>query len=371
MVSSSKGPVALLSGTNTDKRLTVLLHVVFWLLAYQWFIFQSRWLSGNQHPQVTTLLALNRNVVVIIAFYAVSYCLASRRYTTRTWLLVASVLLLSIMGYCLLAYYLYNYIKVAYPDMPSYFKNITASISARGPWTFLFEPDVLYLHVIQLVIAFFIPFTVKAFRVIFQARVRSLALEKDNLKLELDFLRSQINPHFLFNTLNSVYSLIEDKDQTAASIILSLSHMMRYALYDSSTTEVEIEKELAFIQDYIDIQSIRHRRRLQVDLDMSHHLGSQRIPPLLLINFVENAIKHGIDKLLKKAWIRIRAYRDESGAFCFLVANSKPTWPQDTIAEGIGIKNTRRRLNILYPNAHSLQISHTDTQYEVMLRIWQ
>ena len=363
--------MALLSGTNTDKRATVVLHVGFWLVAYSWFVFQSRWLSGNLHPEVTTLMALSRNVVVLVAFYLISYCISPKRYTKVTWLLVVLLLLLAVLAYCLLAYYLYNYIKVTYPDMPPYFQGIVTAVSAQGPWTFLYSPDVLYFHGIQLIIAFFIPFTIKTFRSIFQSRVRSIALEKDNLKLELDFLRSQINPHFLFNTLNSVYSLIEDKDKTAASIVLSLSHMMRYALYDSATTEVEVDKELAFIQSYIEIQGIRHQRRLSVDLDISHQLGSQRIPPLLLINFIENAIKHGIDKLLKKAWIRIQAYRDENGDFCFLVANSKPHRPDDEPTEGIGIKNTRRRLNIMYPNAHSLQISSTETQYEIMLRIWQ
>lgn len=370
-MSKSRGIINLLSGTNKDKRATVLLHVLFWAVAYNWFVFQSRWLSGTQHPQVTTLLALSRNILVLVTFYLVSYCINAQRYTLRTWLLVLGVMLLSVFAYCLMAYYLYRYIDMAYPDMPPYFKNIVVSVSKYGPFTFIKDLNVLYLHAVQLIIAFFIPFTIKAFRTIFQARVHSMALEKDNLKLELDFLRSQINPHFLFNTLNSVYSLIEDKDKTAASIILSLSHMMRYALYDSATTEVEIDKELAFIQNYIEIQSIRHRRRLDVDLSISHQLGSQRIPPLLLINFIENAIKHGIDKLLKKAWIRIRAYRDESGAFCFLVANSKLSQPNQVTSEGIGIRNTRRRLNILYPNAHSLQISHTETQYEVILRIWQ
>lgn len=362
---------ALLSGNTTDARATVLLHVLFWLIIYSWFMFQSRWLSGGRHPEVTTLLALSRNAIVLATFYAVSYFISPQRYVPLTWLLVALLLLLSVLSYCLLAYYLYNYIKVAYPDMPSYFKNIVGNISQQGPWTFLYNPDVLYFHGIQLITAFFIPFAIKGFRVVFQSRVRSIALEKDNLRLELDFLRAQINPHFLFNTLNSVYSLVEDKNKTAASIVLSLSNMMRYSLYESAAPKVEVAKELAFIQSYIEIQSIRHQHRLAVDLAISQQLGAQYIPPLLLINFIENAVKHGIDKLLRQAWIRIQAYRDDQGAFCFSVVNSKPFRPKEKISEGIGIQNTRRRLHILYPNAHSLQIKHTDTQYEIMLRIWQ
>jgi sensor histidine kinase YesM len=370
MLDKSKGLIALLSGTNTNKQATWLLHVLFWVVAYQWFVFQSRWLSGDGHPQATMLIALAKNAVVFVSFYAVSYCLDHCRAGYRTGLLVAGVLGLTLVGYCLLCYYVYGYIVAAYPDMPPYFRSLVASISRYGAWTFLRSAEIFNFYCIQLVIALFIPFIIKIFRSVFQSRIKSLALEKDNLKLELDFLRSQINPHFLFNTLNSVYSLVEDKDKTAASIILSLSNMMRYALYDSTTTEVEVSQELAFIQHYIEIQQIRHRRRLEISLDISHQLGSQRIPPLLLINFIENAIKHGVDKLLKRAWVHVRAYRDAQGAFCFSVENSKPAQQEAEVREGIGIKNTRRRLSILYPQAHALHITHTETQYHVLLRIW-
>lgn len=316
-------------------------------------------------------MALSRSAIVMTTFYVISYLVDSRLYKQLTWVLVALLLLISSFGYCLQAYYLYNYIKETYPHMPIYFINIVNSISSQGPWTFLYDTNVLYFHSIQLILAFFLPFTIKTFRILVQSRVKSMALEKDNLKLELDFLRSQINPHFLFNTLNSVYSLIEDKDKTAASIVLSLAEMMRYAVYDSATSEVAVDRELTFIKSYLEIQRIRHQRRLEVHLSISHQLGSQRIPPLLLINFVENAIKHGVGKLREKSSIRIKAYRDEQGAFCFWVLNSKPSRPHEQINEGIGISNTRRRLHMLYPNTHSLLISHNETQYETMLRIWQ
>jgi two-component system LytT family sensor kinase len=361
----------LLAGTTTDTRATALLHLLFWLVTYSWFAYQSRWLSGGLHPEVTTLMALSRNAVVLATFYSISYFISPRRYVPLTWLLVVALLLLSVLGYCLLAYYLYNWIKLVYPDMPSYFNNIVGNISRQGPWTFLYNPDVMYFHGIQIVTAFFIPFAIKGLRVVFRSQVRSIALEKDNLRLELDFLRAQINPHFLFNTLNSVYSLIEDKNKTAATIVCSLSNMMRYALYESAAPKVEVGKELDFIQNYIEIQRIRHRHRLDVTIDISPALAPQYIPPLLLINFIENAIKHGIDKLLKQAWIRIRAYRDAEGAFCFSVVNAKPSRSKEKISEGIGIKNTRRRLHILYPSTHSLHIKYTENQYEIMLRIWQ
>ena len=370
MQDKSNSLSAVLLGTNTDRRYTVLLHGVFWLASYWWFVFQSRWLCGQGHPYALTLVTVVRYGTVLATFYLASYCIGHK---WSGWLVGALLFLLpvlSLLSYSLLTYYLYNYVNSIFPDMPPYFKNVVKAISERGPWTFLFSIDVLYIQGVHLVIGFFIPAVIKVFRATYQSRIKGIALEKDNLKLELEFLRAQINPHFLFNTLNSVYSLIEDKDKTAALIIVSLSDMMRYALYDAAATEVDVAKELAFIQNYIEIQQIRHRRRLEVALEIAPDLGPQRIPPLLLINFVENAVKHGVDKLRHDAWVRIQAYRDELGTFCFAVANARPAQAGAEIHEGIGTRNTRRRLDILYPGAYSLQTSHTATQFDILLRLW-
>jgi two-component system, LytTR family, sensor kinase len=370
MLDQSKGVIAALTGTHSNKKVTVLLHVIFWIIAYFWLEFQSRWLSGDGHPEVTTLITLTKFVVVLTTFYLISHFVDKENSRTTIWLYILIILAGAILSYNLVVYYAYNYINGAVPTMPPYFKRLVQNISSRGPWTFLQNSTVFYFLFEQFVLAMFIPLLIKAFRAFFQSRIRSMALEKDNLKLELDFLRNQINPHFLFNTLNSVYSLIEEKDQTAASIVFSLSNMMRYALYDSNTTETDVEKELTFIRNYIEIQTVRHSRRLEIELDISHQIGFQRIPPLLLINFIENAIKHGADKLIKKAWIHIKAYRDQEGAFCFSVVNSKPPSIEKESAEGIGIRNTRRRLNILYPKTHSLDIVQSETEYNVLLRVW-
>lgn len=370
MLDQSKGVTAVLTGTNSNKFATITLHVLFWTIAYFWFQFQSKWLSGDGHPFVTTIITLDKNLVVIVTFYFISFLIGMKADARKTWFLVLLVLLGAILSYNLLVYYTYNYINETVPTMPPYFKNLVKNISSAGPFTFVKDSTVFYFLFEQFVLAMFIPLIIKTFRASFQSRIRSIALEKDNLKLELDFLRTQINPHFLFNTLNSVYSLIEEKDRTAASIVFSLSNMMRYALYDSNTTETDVEKELSFIKNYIEIQNVRHSKRLEITLNISHQIGHQKIPPLLLINFVENAVKHGAERMIQKAWIDIGAFRDEEGAFCFTVVNTKPTQVLQESVEGIGISNTRRRLNILYPNSHSLDIEQTESEFSVLLRIW-
>ena len=315
MPNSSNSLSAVLLDTNTDKRWTVFIHVLFWVVICPLFVLRSYWFIGSIHWPANMLIALSRLGVVLAAFYAISYLFSRKPAGKFNWLLVVGLAVFVVNAYCLIVYYEYGYVDSNYPGLPASFHSVAVDISQQGPWTFIKTPVIFDFIGNQLVISCLLPFAIKGTRSLVQSRLRSLALEKDNLKLELEFLRAQINPHFLFNTLNSVYALIEDKDKTAAFIVVSLSDMMRYALYAAAATEVDVAKELAFIQNYIEIQQIRHRRRLEIALEIAPDLGPQRIPPLLLINFVENAVKHGVDKLRHDAWVRIRAYRDEQGAF--------------------------------------------------------
>ena len=370
MALSTKDVTEWLLGTAQGRRARVVLHLVFWLVYAKWIELAGAWLSDAAHPQATWLLSGQAALTVILTFYSVSFAVHRARTSRAAWLSGLTILLGSFLLYCLSNYYLYVYLAAAYPDMPVYFHRLVGNLSQRGPWTFL-QNGLLYYHATRYLLLLFLPFTLQSGRALLQARVRTLALEKDNLQLELEFLRAQINPHFLFNTLNSVYALVEDKDQTAATLVLALAGMMRYALYDSAVPQVEVGRELAFIREYLDIQQIRHQRRLRLDVQLASDLGAQRIPPLLLVTFLENAIKHGVDKLLHEAWLQVRAYRDETGTFCFAVSNTMPpTQDLGPPAEGIGLRNTRRRLALLYPATHSLQI-HTDaTQHHVLLRLW-
>lgn len=370
MALSAKNVTELLLGTTRSRHATVILHLVFWLVYAKWFELAGAWLSDAAHPWAMWLMSGQAALTVLPTFYAISFAVHRARTNGAAWLSGLAVLLVSFGFYCLSNYYLYVYLAAAYPDMPVYFYRLVGNLSRQGPWTFL-QGELLYYHATRFVLLLFLPFALQSGRALVQARVRTLALEKDNLQLELEFLRSQINPHFLFNTLNSVYALVEDKDQTAATLVLALAGMMRYALYDSAVPQVEVGRELAFIREYLAIQQIRHQQRLRLDVQLAPDLGAERIPPLLLVTFLENAIKHGVDQLLQDAWVRVRAYRDEEGTFCFAVSNTMPpTASADPTAEGIGLRNTRRRLALLYPATHSLQISTEATQHHVLLRLW-
>ncbi|RFM30531.1 sensor histidine kinase [Deminuibacter soli] len=338
----------------------------------KWILFQSSWMVGNQHSEASYYLAFYRYLLVIVAFYTLSYITTLPLPNSRMWIVTLLTLVGFLLLYCLMMYAVCSFIYWHFAELPYYFRdNIYENITARGPWTFLLHPMTFYFHFEQLGLALLPALTIKVFRLTLQTRLKSLKLEKSNLELELNFLRSQINPHFLFNTLNSLYALIEEKDAVAASIIASLSNMMRYALYESNAPEVEAGKELDFIKGYVDIQNVRHSNRLHVELGFDPEVYYKKVPPLILVTFLENAVKHGLDKTRQKSYIKISAYM-ENEQFCFFILNSKPRQKVGSNPGhgGIGIKNTQRRLNILYPDRHVLNIQETEDEYSVLLKIW-
>lgn len=188
---------------------------------------------------------------------------------------------------------------------------------------------------------------------------KQLLLEKNNLTLELDFLRSQINPHFLFNTLNSLYVRVIDLDDEAAEIVLKLSDLMRYNLYESNVDRIGITKELDFIENYLALERVRHGQRVDISYEATGNFLHHSIAPLLLISLVENAFKHGASKSREKAFVRVEAHLQDS-CFTFRVINSVPpavSSPSHSTTGGVGIVNTRKRLDLLYPQKHHLTLT--------------
>lgn len=213
----------------------------------------------------------------------------------------------------------------------------------------------------------------KTFKDILTIRFRSLRLEKDKLALELTFLKSQLSPHFLFNTLNSVYADVFETNEKAADLILRLSELMRYNLYETDLPKIALDKELAYIQNYLDLERNRLADRyVVIDYEQSGPLEQYQIAPLLLIAFVENAFKHGLKGSTEPAYIQISA-DVLAGKFVFRVENSLRAKHAVAEAEkksgGIGLDNVRRRLDILYDGQYELITQATETTYTVTLTI--
>ena len=192
-----------------------------------------------------------------------------------------------------------------------------------------------------------------------------LMLEKQSGELAL--LRSQINPHFLFNTLNNIYSLVYQKSEDAPEAVMKMSSIMRYMLYDATTDTVLLEKEIEYLKSFIELEKLRIRHKEFVELKISGNFDGRTIAPMLLIPFVENAFKHGARNVAIPG-IRINL-SVESQQILFEVSNQvrkNGTGIKDQVG-GIGLSNIRRRLNLLYPGKHQLEITTENDLYHVQL----
>ncbi|MBS1608758.1 MAG: histidine kinase [Bacteroidetes bacterium] len=191
-------------------------------------------------------------------------------------------------------------------------------------------------------------------------------LENLNLNAEVNFLKSQINPHFLFNTLNSIYSQAHNKSEHTEYSILKLSELLRYVLYESGEEKVSLEKDIQYINNYIDLQRIRLSAKISLNYSVVGKMEGNRIAPLLLMTFIENTFKHGIS-YSQSSVINISIAVFEKT----LTLNiSNPVIKNNTFTQGgLGLKNVVRRLELLYPGKHTLDISHNDSLYIVNLKL--
>lgn len=200
-----------------------------------------------------------------------------------------------------------------------------------------------------------------------QRRLNEIAQEK--AQTELKFLKSQINPHFLFNSLNSIYFLIDKQNTEARKTLLQFSDLLRYQLYDCNADTIAIETELAYLQDYIRLQKLRKDTNYEVEVDIENDIKGFQIVPLLLIPFVENAFKHISNHQSSRNFVHVGLARN-NGSFSFSVENSKENQKQNTLVPGgIGLSNVKRRLELLYADKHRLEIHNNEETFKVNLEL--
>ena len=197
-------------------------------------------------------------------------------------------------------------------------------------------------------------------------------LEKEKLRSELEYLKYQINPHFFMNSLNNIHALIDIDKVKAQKTVVELSNMMRYVLYDKSSTYVPMEKEVKFLGSYIDLMRLRYTDKLEIKTDFSTEPQGIYVPSLLFMQFLENAFKHGVT-YKKKSLIEVSLKADEAvGNVIFTCRNTLPESPNTTVVRtgsGIGVENARKRLELLYSGKAQLLISNNGEWYNVELKI--
>jgi len=195
-------------------------------------------------------------------------------------------------------------------------------------------------------------------------------IRKEKLKTELAFLRSQMNPHFLFNTINLIFGHIDKSNTTARNMMLKFSELLRYQLYECDVAFIAIEKEVNYLHNYIALQKLRKSGNLECAFTLSGILSGFEITPLLLIPFIENAFKYVSSDDVRPNYLRIQLSRTEQ-ELAFSCVNTKDHFMNKEFIRrgGLGIQNVRRRLQLVYPERHSLHINNTYDTFEVHLTI--
>lgn len=242
-------------------------------------------------------------------------------------------------------------------------------------------PDRVELYLnekeILTLINLFIAFSSTLYKILMDWLVHQnekVALQSQNLQSELRFLKSQINPHFFFNTLNNLYALTLKKSDLAPEIVLRLSEMMRYMLYESNVKQVPIEKEINYVKNYLELEKLRQGHRFDIHFNLTGDLRDQKIAPLMFIPFLENSFKHGLDNQIKNGFVNIDLNL-KYNEIDMVIENSKPpSLPpkpdkSDLKSGGIGLENVKRRLKLLYPNKHNLEITEKPHSFRVSLNI--
>jgi len=225
--------------------------------------------------------------------------------------------------------------------------------------------DGILKNALRILLAIEIAYLV--FYWIYKYRKGIQKLKSDKLEAELMLLKNQINPHFFFNTLNNLYSLIKKDANVAQDYVLKLSDLMRFTIYDSGKEKVPLKDEIQYLINYIELQTARYHKDIDVNFEKTIKNSEATVAPLLFIILLENAFKHGVEKATENAFVHIKLIEDDS-KISFTVKNNYDA-EESSENNGIGLKNLKDRLNLLYPNTHQLCSSMEENIYSATLEI--
>jgi two-component system LytT family sensor kinase len=243
----------------------------------------------------------------------------------------------------------------------------------EAPPPFVHEPYPRMLYMIALkdalssgIVILLLSGFIKLAHSLFISEKQKKLLENERLNAELNFLKLQINPHFLFNTLNSIYSQAHFRSEQTEHSILKFSRIMRYVLYDSAAEKISLSQDLEYISNYIDLQQLRLSKNITIQYQVTGQVAGLSIAPLLLITFIENAFKHGISYTAPS---EIKIAIAVTGRELSLTVGNAITQLNRGSTGGVGLINARRRLDVLYPNRHLLDVVENNHLYIVNLKI--
>ena len=323
-----------------------VFHLVFYALLYGSFEdnYEQTFLEEFVYLPVKILFTY-----YTLYFLLPRYLLPGKYITFFTWLLISSF----IAGIAQ-RYVAFNF------DYPYYYP-----LALKDP--FFYFPKIVKMFVAIYPVTFF-AVAIKLLKLWYVNKQEQQLLTQEKLEAELKFLKTQIHPHFLFNTLNNLYALTLKKSDRAPETVLKLSELISYMLYECASDEVPLSKEIKFIRNYVDIEKMRYGDKIDVDIRISGEQNDPKIAPLILLPFVENCFKHGASEAIQQSWVKLTV-DSQPTVTIIKVENNKANDVNPLRKEGIGIQNVKRRLDLLYPGKHDLKILNGQETFLVILTI--
>jgi len=342
----------------------VLTHTIFWIVM---LTLQSQIFLYTGYPLnvifVYTLAILPS--IIIAAYFLVYYQIPQFVYKKK-YLKFAGSLLLSAYIVTVLARLLTVFVAEPFIGVVDDVSNIDMFLLV------IFSVDRLARN--YLLPVYIVPFIMASIKLIKkqnEEKRRLEELEKQKTEAELNFLKAQIHPHFLLNTLNNIYALALKNSNKSAESILKLSEMLTYVLYKCNEKFVSLEDEIRLLENYIALEKLRYGEDLELIFKKDVMEKNIQIAPLILLSIVENAFKHGVSSSLEKPIVNILLHASND-LLNFKVFNTKSTTSQEDLTEytkGIGSSNIKKQLKLLYPNNHKIEVKEEDISYEVQLQI--
>ncbi len=327
-------------------------HSIFWLsYTIMWHLIAA------QHPftKYSLLISGLFMIVDIGASYTNLYVLLPRFFYKKFYIKYAILFVANIAFFIGLMLFLWSLLEFSFYGTTNIAKSTYVFSSVFG--------SVMGVVTITML--------VKLGKRSLQTERKNEELEKEKLETELKFLKSQLNPHFLFNALNSIYFLIKKDQDMAAEALASFSDMLRYQIYECNGAKISLAKELEFLQNFIQLSQLRKNDNFELQTSFAQNVNGEMLSPLILIPFVENAFKHVSSEQASKNWIHINLAL-EGKKLVFEVANSLS---EEGLSEealrvgGLGLPNVKRRLDLLYPKRYDLEIKEDQEAYRVSLSL--
>jgi len=331
-----------------SKPAKITLHIAIWL-SYYFFFFN---ITSSSSPFYISKIAIH--CVLLAAFYYLNNFVLTPKLLLRNKIAIYILSVVSVIVIIVLTNYFFH----------GWCDNTNPHHSDHH-----FTQMMIRANILSALLVYAISTSVKLIGEWSRSEKEKKELEKEKLTSELSFLKSQVNPHFLLNTLNNIYALSYKKSDKAPDAIIKLSQLMRYMLYETNDKEVPLEKELNYIKNYIELQRMRISDTVKIDLNIQGDYDGIFIDPMLLVPFIENAFTHGIS-YNENSEITI-VLTIENKQLQLVVENNffNESSQQKDGSSGIGLVNVQKRLELIYPHKHELKIMKTGNKFKIRLTI--